>query len=205
MRMEVNRTRVKLTSVEGDLDVRDGEVEAVNGQLRVSGTIFSRGISRFIGDVIAESYNAQNGDTVITGNFTAGKRIESEGSISVEGNLKTDILNVKRRLHVGGSLESYDIDIGGSVDVGGSSKSYKVDVGGSLRSDSSMEVNRLDVGGSVDIKGDFTAERMDVGGSFIGRGRVKADDVDVGGSFEAQSEVEIGNLDVGGTIILGGG
>ncbi|MCX6642002.1 MAG: hypothetical protein NTV15_01260, partial [Candidatus Bathyarchaeota archaeon] len=134
-----------LTNIEGDLEVIDGEVEAIGGQLRVSGTIFCRGISRFIGDVTTDSYYAKDGDTIFYGNFTAGKRVESEGSISVGGNLKTDVLDVKRRVHVGGNLETYEIDVGGSVDVVGSSKSYKVDVGGSLRSDSNIEVNRLDV------------------------------------------------------------
>ena len=83
----VDRETVKLSEVDGDLNVERGSVDASEGGLVVKGVIRCNGDCEFTGDVEAQSIVSRKGDVQIAGSVKAESIDIKNGSLRVKDSI----------------------------------------------------------------------------------------------------------------------
>lgn len=200
----VYRETAQRGTVEGDLYIENGRVEAVEEKLVVSGVIRCERDCELIGDIEAAELFSNRGDVTIRGALRANKIELRHGRLDVSGSVITDELRIEKSLNVDENLYAKYMRVGGSASIRGDAEAERARIGGSLTVQKDVKIENLNVGGSCRIEGKAESKIIDVGGSFKA-GEVESEEIDLGGSFTSYGPVNLESIRVGGTVKIGGG
>jgi cytoskeletal protein CcmA (bactofilin family) len=201
---KIYRESVRRSTIEGDLYIENGRVEAEEETLHVTGVIRCERDCELVGNIEAAELFSNRGDIIIRGSIKTGVIELRHGRLNVTGSVETEELYVSKSLNVTEDLTTKKMRIGGSIKVLGNVEAEKVRVGGSLTVEHDAKIDNLNVGGSCRIEGRSISKLIDVGGSFKAR-EVESEEVDSGGSFTSYGPVALESIRVGGTVNVGGG
>jgi cytoskeletal protein CcmA (bactofilin family) len=201
---KVYRETARMSTIEGDLYIENGRVEAEEDKLIVTGAIRCEHDCELVGDIEATELFSNRGDVLLRGSIKADKIELRHGRLDVSKSVITNEVRVDKSLKVDENLKAGLIRVGGSVNVRGETEAEKARVGGSFSVERDAKIDVLNVGGSCRIEGKATSKLIDVGGSFKA-GEVESEEVDSGGSFTAYGPVNLESIRVGGTARVSGG
>ena len=201
---KVYRETARMSTIEGDLYIENGRVEAEEEKLIVTGVIRCERDCELVGDIEATELFSHRGDVLLRGSIKSDKIELRHGRLDVSKSVITNEVRVDKSLKVDENLKAGLIRVGGSINVRGDTEAEKARVGGSFTVERDAKIDVLNVGGSCRIEGKATSKLIDVGGSFKA-GEVESEEVDSGGSFTAYGPVNLESIRVGGTARVGGG
>jgi len=196
--------KVRLGTIEGDLEVSQGARIEVDGRLVVPGTAHFEGSSSVEGSLECRSLRVEDGTVQIRGDLTVQETVRADdGGLEVTGAFRAGRVDVDKRLRIGGPAAAEEFEVGGVFEGGSTLTSPKVSVGGKLRLSGKLTGRELEAGGSVEVA-EVDLETLEVGGLVRLAGGEVRRSVEVGGRFAADGPFKFGNLDVGGVVQLRG-
>jgi len=201
---KVYRETARKGTIEGNLYIANGRVEAEEDKLIVIGVIRCERDCELVGNIEASELLSNRGDITIRGSVKTGLIELRHGRLEVTGSVETNELRVSKSLSVDEDLTAKKIRVGGSIKVLGNVDAESARVGGSLTVEHDAKIDNLNVGGSCRIEGRANSKLINVGGSFKA-GEVESEEIDSGGSFTAYGPVNLDSIRVGGTVKVGGG
>lgn len=201
---KVYRETARMGTIEGDLYIENGRVEAEEDKLVVTGVIRCERDCELVGDIEATELFSHRGDVLIRGSIKADKIELRHGRLNVSKSVTVNEIRVDKSLNVDENIKAGLIRIGGSIKIRRDAEAEKARVGGSLTVEKDAKIDVLNVGGSCRIEGSAVSKLIDVGGSCK-VGEVESDEIDSGGSFTSYGPVNLESIRVGGTVQVGGG
>ena len=114
---KVYRETARMSTIEGDLYIENGRVEAEEEKLIVTGVIRCERDCELVGDIETTELFSHRGDVLLRGSIKSDKIELRHGRLDVSKSVITNEVRVDKSLKVDENLKAGLIRVGGSINV----------------------------------------------------------------------------------------